>query len=206
MNPRERVLTALGRAEPDRVPVFYRDVPEVGARLIRELGLRDREDLLRFFEVDFRWIGPDYVGPPLEDAQSGVKRDIWGVPHKYMSFSETAGYWEVESHPLENCGDTATISFDHVGSGLKTDDNAPPRHFEIAGDSGAFHSAQAKIDGDKVIARSPFVPQPRSVRYAWMPFPEPPVNLVNSVGLPASPFSTTCDRDKPRKLTERDEL
>jgi len=105
MNPRERVLTALGRAEPDRVPVFYRDVSEVGARLIRELGLRDREDLLRFFEVDFRWIGPDYVGPPLEDAQSGVKRDIWGVPHKYMSFSETAGYWEVESHPLENCDD-----------------------------------------------------------------------------------------------------
>ncbi|MHC4166168.1 MAG: hypothetical protein ACYSWQ_04365 [Planctomycetota bacterium] len=65
MNPRERVLTALGRAEPDRAPLFYRDVPEVEKRLVRELGLRDREDLLRFFEIDFRWVAPAYVGPPL---------------------------------------------------------------------------------------------------------------------------------------------
>lgn len=103
MIPRERVLTALGRVEPDRVPLFYRDAPEVEKRLIRELGRRDREDLLRFLEIDFRWVGPAYVGPPLEDEQSGRKRDIWGVPHKYVPFSNTAGYWEVETHPLKDC-------------------------------------------------------------------------------------------------------
>ncbi len=103
MSPRERVLTALGRAEPDRVPLFYRDVPEVEERLIRELGLRDREDILRLLEIDFRWVSPAYVGPPLDDVQSGLRRDIWGVPHKYVPFSSTAGYWEVETHPLKGC-------------------------------------------------------------------------------------------------------
>jgi len=145
---------------------------------------------------------PTNVHPPLKKPV-GQRLAIWALGTVYQKDL-------VYSGPLYRAitvkGDTATISFDHVGSGLKTDDNAPPRHFEIAGDNGEFHSAQARIDGDKVIVRSPFVPQPRSVRYAWLPFPEPPVNLVNSVGLPASPFLTGRDQDAPATMFKRGDL
>ena len=62
MTRRERVLTARNHKEPDRVPLFYRDVPEVEERLLKDLDLCDQEALLRFLDVDFRWVGPEYIG------------------------------------------------------------------------------------------------------------------------------------------------
>ncbi len=103
MTHRERVLRALNHTEPDRVPLFYRDVPEVEQRLLKDLSLRDREELLRFFDIDFRWVGPQYVGPPLSDKKTGRRRDIWGVEYQFTRFSEQAGYWEAVVHPLADC-------------------------------------------------------------------------------------------------------
>jgi hypothetical protein len=42
MTSRERVLTSLNKKEPDRIPLFYRDVPEVEKRLLRDLDLPGR--------------------------------------------------------------------------------------------------------------------------------------------------------------------
>ena len=103
MTHRGSVLTALGHKEPDRVPLFYRDEPEVEGRLLRDLGLDDRQALLQFFDVGFRWVGPEYVGPPLYDANTERRRDIWGVEYAYTRFSEDAGYWEPVTHPLAGC-------------------------------------------------------------------------------------------------------
>jgi len=103
--PRQRVLTALVHKEPDRVPLFYRDVPEVETRLLKQLNLKNREELLEYFEIDFRWVEPLYIGPPLENAETGHRRNIWGVEYKYVPFSKTSGYWEVVSNPLAKCED-----------------------------------------------------------------------------------------------------
>ena len=46
MISRKRVLRALRQEEPDRVWRFYRDVPEVDARLRRDLGCGSRDELL----------------------------------------------------------------------------------------------------------------------------------------------------------------
>lgn len=100
MTHRERVLTALSHREPDRVPLFYRDVPEVEQRLLRDLALKDREELLRHFDIDFRWISPRYIGPPLSDDRTDRRRDIWGVEYQFTKFSDSAGYWEAVTHPL----------------------------------------------------------------------------------------------------------
>jgi uroporphyrinogen decarboxylase len=109
MTPRERVLTSLQHKEPDRVPLFYRDVPEVERRLLRDLGLKDREGLLQHFDIDFRWVGPEYVGPPLTDESTGRKRDIWGIEYKYVKFSDESGYWEIVAPPLADCEDPAAL-------------------------------------------------------------------------------------------------
>lgn len=109
MTHRERVMAAVRHEEPDRVPLFYRDVPEVRTRLMEDLRCPDFETLLQHLDIDFRWVGPEYVGPPLEDESTGRRRDIWGVEYEYVPFSETAGYWETAGHPLADCDDPAAL-------------------------------------------------------------------------------------------------
>jgi hypothetical protein len=74
---------------------------------------------------------------------------------------------------------------------LSASDGNPIRHFEACGQDGTFHPASARIIGRHPISvSSPKVAEPRHTRYAWSPYPDPPVNLINDAGLPASPFST----------------
>jgi sialate O-acetylesterase len=61
--------------------------------------------------------------------------------------------------------------------------------FEVAGQDGRFVPAEARIDGDRIVATSPSVPEPRYVRYAWPNFPA--AHLYNGAGLPASTFTSS---------------
>lgn len=83
----------------------------------------------------------------------------------------------------------AILSFDHIGSGLRTKNGKPPMHFAIAGKDSSFVWAEAKIEGDQVVVWSDKVEKPIAVRYAWADNPER-ANLYNKEGLPASPFRT----------------
>jgi len=82
----------------------------------------------------------------------------------------------------------ATISFDHVGSGLVARGGGL-RGFAVAGTDGRFVWADARIDGDRVVVWSDSVSEPAAVRYAWADNPEA-ANLYNVEGLPAGPFRT----------------
>jgi uroporphyrinogen decarboxylase len=94
----ERVELAMSHQQADRVPLFYRDVPAVEARLLNDLGLADREALLQYFEIDFRWVEPSYK--PGLVLSNGHQRDIWGVEYRFAKFSENDGYWCPISRPL----------------------------------------------------------------------------------------------------------
>ena len=77
-------------------------------------------------------------------------------------------------------GDTMNLNFLHHGKGLQSSDGQPLRHFEIAGKDRRFYPAVAKIIApDMVSVSSVQVLEPRYVRYAWQPFPQPPVNFTN---------------------------
>ncbi|MEL0097479.1 MAG: exo-alpha-sialidase [Planctomycetaceae bacterium] len=83
------------------------------------------------------------------------------------------------------------LTFSHCGEGLKSIDGQPLRHFEVCGADGVFHAATAAVIArDAIAVTSELVTRPQHARYAWIPFPNPTVNLVNSVDLPASPFTT----------------
>ncbi len=84
---------------------------------------------------------------------------------------------------------TATITFDHVGGGLVAKDG-DLTGFTVAGKDGVFHPAKATIKGDTVIVTSELVPNPTAVRYGWVNFAKPTLNLFNKEGLPATPFRT----------------
>jgi uroporphyrinogen decarboxylase len=110
MSPRERVLLAMRHEEPDRVPLFYRDIPEVRERLLRELGFSDSEALFQFLGIDFRWVAPAYIGPPLTDAaRPAWRRNIWGAEFSYDRFGDGAGYWNVRHPPLEAVEDPGEL-------------------------------------------------------------------------------------------------
>jgi sialate O-acetylesterase len=73
-------------------------------------------------------------------------------------------------------------------NGLKASDGGKIKGFEVAGDNKKFVWADVTIDGDHVLISNPQVPKPVAVRYGWADNPD--CNLVNEVGLPASPFRT----------------
>jgi sialate O-acetylesterase len=75
-----------------------------------------------------------------------------------------------------------------VGGGLVSRDGQPLREFEIAGEDDKFVPAEAVIDGNTVVVRSPSVKHPTQVRFGWQTAANP--NLMNKEGLPASPFRT----------------
>ncbi len=101
-------------------------------------------------------------------------------------------------------GNTAVLSFDHVGGGLVAKDGELTG-FTVAGPDGVFHPAKAEIKGDTVVVSSDKVPQPVAVRYGWVNFAKPTLNLFNKEGLPATPFRTddlpltTDPKNAPKK-------
>jgi sialate O-acetylesterase len=87
-------------------------------------------------------------------------------------------------------GDRIILTFEHVGSGLVSDNGEELAHFAIAGSDKKFRWAQAVIENDSTVAVwSEEVAAPRYVRYAWADNPDF-ANLYNKEGLPASPFRT----------------
>lgn len=65
---------------------------------------------------------------------------------------------------------------------------APLNGFTVAGEDGKFMKANAYIQGNQVIVDSPYVNQPKHVRFGYEE--ELILNFVNEKGLPASPFRT----------------
>jgi sialate O-acetylesterase len=103
--------------------------------------------------------------------------------------ARTYGLTEDFSGPVfagaERTGMGMMVRFLFAGDGL-TAGGRPLQSFELAGNDRVFHPASAAIDGDRVLVRSPEVPDPVAVRYAWRNAPE--ANLYNGAGLPAAPF------------------
>ena len=83
------------------------------------------------------------------------------------------------------------VQFEHVASGLKTrDGDSEVPGFELADTNCKFSSASARIISENTVEiTSTVVTAPVSVRYAWANWPDPPVTLQNSAGLPAEPFN-----------------
>ncbi len=132
---------------------------------------------------------PTNVHPPLKKP-IGERLANWALGMTY-GLTTHANYKGPLIDVAEREGGSMVVSFRHAGEGLNSCDGQPLRHFEVRGDDGVFHPASAKIIGKSTIAvSSPQVDKPTHVRYAWLSFPNPAVNLVNAAGVPASPFTT----------------
>lgn len=90
---------------------------------------------------------------------------------------------------LAVAGNKATLTFDHVGSGLRTVDVNDVKGFAVCGEDHQWVWAQAKISGNNAVeVWNDAVPAPVAVRYAWAD--NPVCNVVSKEGLPLTPFRT----------------
>jgi hypothetical protein len=92
MNSLERVLTALKREEPDKVPVVELDIDDAiiqeimpGASWLDFCEHFDIDGVMVMYEVQF------------EEVETEIKRDFFGV---FRNFKEMQGWWPTPVEPI----------------------------------------------------------------------------------------------------------
>jgi len=140
----------------------------------------------------------------LENTGMAVTMDITDLynihPANKLDVGKRLAFWALAKdykQPLVYSGpiykdinivkDKAVISFHYADKGLKAAETGLSG-FEIAGSDGVFKTANAVIDGQKVIVSSSEVKNPKIVRYGWSNMAA--ATLFNMAGLPASSFIT----------------
>ncbi len=87
-------------------------------------------------------------------------------------------------------GHRMVLTFDHVGKGLEASDSLLTGFF-ICGEDRRFQPAKAEIKGgEQVVVWHDEIQTPVATRYAWLNDPREHMPLLDSAGLPASPFRT----------------
>lgn len=112
MNSRERVLSALHFEGYDRMPVKHEGTPEVDRMLLEHFGLKSQEQLLRVVGEDFRYVEPDYIGPPLKKFPDGSIEGLWGEHYNYLRY-EDGKYLESVYQPFKGVHDPDKLDRSH---------------------------------------------------------------------------------------------
>jgi len=130
---RKRVLTALSHQQPDRSPVDMLAVPEIWNKLLMHCGVKTREEVLRFLQVDCRRVSYDsYAMPPghitadgevdwtdhpactttervFRLRKDGHLMDIWGACRR-LTAHPYGTYEELVKFPLANAETLADLA------------------------------------------------------------------------------------------------
>jgi sialate O-acetylesterase len=121
---------------------------------------------------------------PKNKQDVGLRLALWAETTVYL---RDQGYSGPLFGGFQTEGGKARLTFRN-GKGMKASDDGKIKGFAIAGEDRKFVWADAEIQGDHLVISSPQVPSPVAVRYSWDDNPD--CNLINSTGLPASPFRT----------------
>ncbi len=107
-----------------------------------------------------------------------------------LSFSDTAG--GLLAKPLPEKHALSKIPPRYVPL-MRNSPDSELEGFELAGEDGVWHWADARIDASQVVVSSAAVSSPRAVRYAWAD--NPTGNLWGRNGFPAGPFRAEAPSD-----------
>lgn len=114
---------------------------------------------------------------------------------RHVAYGENVVYSGPVYKSVEFKGDKATLTFNNTSelkigneTTMKVENGTPLKGFGIAGADHKFYWADATIVNNTVVVSSDKVSNPEAVRYNWAD--NPPGNLYNGAGLPASPFRT----------------
>lgn len=125
-----------------------------------------------------------------KDIHPRNKQDVGlrlGLAARAIAYREPITYSGPLFHTMAVKDGKATLTFAHVGAGLKVKGDTL-KGFAVCGTDKKYVWAQAKVEGETVVVWAEAVPQPVAVRYNWANNPEG--NLYNAADLPAVPFRT----------------
>lgn len=125
------------------------------------------------------------IHPP-NKQDVGKRLALWALANTYNQSDKVYSGPLYESFVVEP--GQIRLKFKHANGGLASRDAKPLSWFSIAAADKKFVPAEAVIDGESVVVRSPSVGVPAAVRFGWHQLANP--NLTNKAGLPASPFRT----------------
>lgn len=123
---------------------------------------------------------------PIHKKEVGRRLALQALHHVYHVLPETKVYGPILREYLIN-GSKMTLLFDYAESGFHTTTDTL-NGFELAGESGIFHTAQAEIQGSTIVLTCPEVSLPTQARYFWTDYAD--VTLFGANGLPVVPFHT----------------
>ncbi|MEO1237370.1 MAG: sialate O-acetylesterase [Planctomycetota bacterium] len=184
--------------DPD-LPVYFVQLPNFAKNQANWANFRNQQRLtaLDLSGVDMAVtidVGKaDDIHPP-NKLPVGKRLARLALHHTYGRDDMVAGSPRpVEVGPDPEDPRRVRVAFDRVGAGLHTGQaGGPPRTFVLVDRSGARKIADAEIEGkNKVMLSHPEITDPVAVRYANSAGPK--VNLMNSEGLPATPFRIRID-------------
>jgi len=167
--------TAVAAALPNTAQVVLIDIGEetqIHPRNKRDAGERlARIALAKTYGRDIVFSGPVFRSLEVEGPAIRVRftHTDGGLAAKPLPATYQPSSLDPETKPLQRNSPSSELE-----------------GFAICGKDGKWVWADAKIDGESVIVRSPEVAQPVAVRYAWAN--NPVCNLFNGAGLPAAPF------------------
>ncbi len=163
-----------GRYEPGELPALWE--AQVASLKIPGTGMVVTTDLV------------DNINDihPRNKRDVGNRLALWALAKSYRQDDILYSGPLYKSMSVEE--DSIRLHFAHVGESLTIRDSKALNEFQIAGADGKFVEATAEIDGKTVLVYAKRVSQPVHVRFGWHKLANP--NLVNSAGLPASPFQT----------------
>ena len=109
---KDRVLTAIARQQPDRVPIDYAANPGIDRRLKAHYGLGDddREGLLQALGVDFRGARAAFTGVNRHEQLPDRQVDAFGIHRRWVEH-QTGGYWDLCDFPLREADEEAVASW-----------------------------------------------------------------------------------------------
>lgn len=107
MTSRERVLTAVGHRQPDRLPIGPSFSPEILGALRQHLGFEHEDQVWGWSGNDFAYVGPSfrhgvspicYADPTIEVTSDGLYLDIYRVPFQVVR-TEFQTYVDIAGKP-----------------------------------------------------------------------------------------------------------
>ena len=177
-------------------PFYFVQLPNFKANVHANSWIKIREHMLRvnLDTENTEMVVTIDVGDP-NDVHPRLKLPVGERLAKIaraLDYGESIVYSGPVFKSIALSGNTAILSFNHIGSGLVSTNGQSLKYFEIAGLDGIYYDSQAFISNNKVFVRSNMVSSPVKVRYAWRTNPENP-NFANQEGLVASPFRTDAE-------------
>jgi len=114
MTTRERLLTAMRRGTPDRIPYTFDATGECAEAVRAHLGLATTDEIAAHFGCDrfgdvSTLLGEGHIRWNQPTARpEGTPLTLWGTPLKRVAYS-TGAYWEFDTPPLAHMETVAEI-------------------------------------------------------------------------------------------------